>query len=322
MEKLELITRLATEEDLPEMLHLFAKAMRGYVAYPYRLFWQWKHEQNLFGKSPVLLAIHDEKIVGIRAFMRWQLLHKGETLQAFRAVDTVTDPEYQGRGIFKTLTLELIEQLKHSEADCFIFNTPNKQSMPGYLKMGWQVLGKAPVYVRPVLFRKPFQQEVWMHYRQQLQNFSTITGSETYNGTSLIHVPKSADYLNWRYGAYPVPDYALDVVKDGSKELYFFFKVKQHRYFRELRVCDVWSKEEKDLRFIAGHATQLAKRIGCHFASVMPEPGYGGSLLRHGYFSVRQLANVITIRDINSDRFGVNSVFENWSFRMGDLELF
>lgn len=322
MSKINITTRLATAEDLPEMLHLFAKSMRGYEAYPYRLFWQWKHEKNPFGISPVLLGLHDGKIVGIRAFMRWQLLHQHQTLQAFRAVDTVTDPAYQGKGIFKTLTLELIEQLKQTEPSSFIFNTPNKQSMPGYLKMGWQVLGKAPVYVRPVIFQKKFQQDAWTHYQQQLHNFSHVKGSETYNGTSLIHVPKSADYLNWRYGAYPVPDYALDIVKDGNSELYFFFKIKEHKHFRELRVCDVWCRDKKDWNFIAAHATKLAKSIGCTVSSIMPEPGHGINILRNGYFSIKLLANIITVKNINSNRFDVNSDFKNWSFRMGDLELF
>ena len=30
-----------------------------------------------------------------------------------------------------------------------MFNTPNDQSRPGYLKMGWQVVGRVPIGVRP-----------------------------------------------------------------------------------------------------------------------------------------------------------------------------
>lgn len=304
------------------MLQLFAKAMRGNEAYPYHLFWIWKHQQNPFGASPVLLAVHENKIVGIRAFMHWQLLHKGETLRAFRAVDTVTDPAHQGKGIFTHLTLELIEQLKTTVPESFIFNTPNKKSMPGYLKMGWQILGRAPVYIRPVLFPQKFQKERWEAYRLQLINFHTLHGSENADRTSFIHVPKSADYFNWRYAAYPLPDYALDVLKNGSNELYFFFKIKKHRYFNELRICDVWSQEEKDWRLITGHAAHLANVNGCRFASIMPEPGNKLKMLLNGYISIRNMANIITIRNINSKRFDQTALFENWSFSMGDLELF
>ena len=30
-----------------------------------------------------------------------------------------------------------------------MFNTPNDQSRPGYLKMGWQLVGRLPVLARP-----------------------------------------------------------------------------------------------------------------------------------------------------------------------------
>ena len=37
-----------------------------------------------------------------------------------------------------------------------MFNTPNDKSLPGYLKMGWQEVGRLPVVVRPNRWRFPF----------------------------------------------------------------------------------------------------------------------------------------------------------------------
>src|SRR2546425_1227972 len=62
--------------------------------------------------------------------------------------EPATDPAYQGRGIFSGLTLHAIDELTR-EGLHFIFNTPNDQSLPGYLKMGWQIVGKLPVSARP-----------------------------------------------------------------------------------------------------------------------------------------------------------------------------
>ena len=42
-----------------------------------------------------------------------------------------------------------IEELARDGVD-FVFNTPNDQSRPGYLKMGWQVVGRLPGTVRPL----------------------------------------------------------------------------------------------------------------------------------------------------------------------------
>ena len=40
-------------------------------------FWRWKHQDNPFGPSPVLLATAGERIVGVRAFLRWSW-HRGD----------------------------------------------------------------------------------------------------------------------------------------------------------------------------------------------------------------------------------------------------
>src|SRR5207245_291635 len=34
-----------------------------------------------------------------------------------------------------------------------VFNTPNRQSLPGYLKMGWREVGRLPAAVRPTRWR-------------------------------------------------------------------------------------------------------------------------------------------------------------------------
>ena len=65
-----------------------------------------------------------------------------------RAVDTATDREHQGKGIFRTLTTHGIEQIE-ADGVSWVFNTPNDSSRPGYLKMGWQVVGRLPVAITP-----------------------------------------------------------------------------------------------------------------------------------------------------------------------------
>ena len=109
-------------------------------------FFRWKHLENPFGRSFMLVAETDGRIVGLRAFMRWEFVAGDRRFRAVRAVDTATHPDHQGKGIFSRLTLEALDALR-DEAD-FIFNTPNEKSLPGYLKMGWQVVGQVPIRIR------------------------------------------------------------------------------------------------------------------------------------------------------------------------------
>ncbi len=144
--------RIATEQDTEAIVALLKLSLGDVSTIKSATYWRWKHIENPFGKSHVLIAEEDGIIVGIRAFMQWRWSNGSREFTALRAVDTATHPDYQGKGIFKKLTMELIDR-RRAAGDDFIFNTPNDQSRPGYLKMGWQVVGRLPVALsirRPV----------------------------------------------------------------------------------------------------------------------------------------------------------------------------
>lgn len=125
------------EKDLPEIVKIIqANLDRDYTLE----FFKWKHLENPFGRSFGLLALDGERIVGLRMFMFWEFSNNPEyeVIRAIRPVDTVTDKEYRGRGLFKKLTLSGLKECENQYD--LVFNTPNENSLPGYLKMGWQRL--------------------------------------------------------------------------------------------------------------------------------------------------------------------------------------
>jgi GNAT superfamily N-acetyltransferase len=140
--------RAATAADRPHIFDLM-RASIGWDDDP-RLaaLFAWKHDTNPFGPSPAWVAVAGDRIVGFRTFMRWEFVLDGQIVRAVRAVDTATHPDYQGRGIFRELTLTGLDALQAEGVD-MVFNTPNDQSRPGYLKMGWHVVGRLPLVMRP-----------------------------------------------------------------------------------------------------------------------------------------------------------------------------
>jgi GNAT superfamily N-acetyltransferase len=145
----ELQSRLANDADLPAILELLRLSMGRDHDDRFSSLFRWKHLDNPFGRSPMWVACDDDRIVGLRTLMRWEFEHDGETIRCVRAVDTATHPEYQGRGIFRQLTLAALPVLERDGVQ-FVFNTPNTQSRPGYLKMGWNEIGRAAAAVRPL----------------------------------------------------------------------------------------------------------------------------------------------------------------------------
>src|SRR5688572_13844447 len=97
--------REATELDIPIIVDLLKLSLGESLMPKSEAYWRWKHVENPFGASPVLLCFEDDMLIGVRAFMRWQWFHNGKIQTAVRAVDTATHPAHQGKGIFKKLTL-------------------------------------------------------------------------------------------------------------------------------------------------------------------------------------------------------------------------
>lgn len=145
----DLEVRPATPEDDPVVIPMLREALKKGDDPHYPGFLTWKHRDNAFGISPAWVALHDGRAVGYRTLMRWRFLNdEGKKVTAVRAVDTATHPDYQGLGIFRTLTLRGVAELTLT-GDGIVFNTPNDQSRPGYLKMGWSVVRRLPVGVLP-----------------------------------------------------------------------------------------------------------------------------------------------------------------------------
>jgi GNAT superfamily N-acetyltransferase len=203
-------------------------------------FWVWKHVEGAFGPSYSICAWDDgsaePRIVGLRTLMWWEFVDpSGSTQRAARAVDTATHPDYQRRGIFSRLTRRAIEDLR-DEGAAFIFNTPNDQSLPGYLKMGWTRVARWPVYVRPVRWLPTARALLggstprshaprgssftsWSQFREDDPDGvnAVISVHERLRPTVGYRTPRTLSYLDWRFGKHPDITYYVHAIREGTE---------------------------------------------------------------------------------------------------------
>lgn len=141
--------RPADEGDFDAMVAL-ARTALGAGVLTSADYWRWKHHASPFGTSPAFVAVDQNDIpVGLRVFLRWRWRTGDRDIDAVRAVDTATHPDWRRRGIFRALTDRLVDAAR-DEGVAFVFNTPNDQSRPGYLKMGWRDVGRVPIRALPL----------------------------------------------------------------------------------------------------------------------------------------------------------------------------
>ena len=210
-----------TAEDEPAVIALLVGALgEGPSGHRTPAFFRWKHLENPFGESLLLVAELDGEIVGLRAFLRWGFTIGDRSLRAVRAVDTATRHDQRGKGIFSTLTKAALAELR-TDTD-LVFNTPNGSSRPGYLKMGWQEVGRVPVWVkvrRPVAFARGLRSTTSVTDRpiREINVTAPLAADalgdedelraflgELGHPAERIATPYSPEYLAWRYARAPL----------------------------------------------------------------------------------------------------------------------
>lgn len=313
-----MIIREATLKDIPEIVVLLKRSLGNSLHKKSTLVWEYKHIKNIFGISYVLVALEDNKIIGVRPFMQWKWQQGDKLWQSYRAVDTATDPNHLGKGIFKKLTLQAKNDVQMQQ-ECFIFNTPNSKSRPGYLKMGWQKLGKIRVFLTfPwlyvfLLFTKK-KSEVTEN--QSADSLEIICNKENQKLKNLgvFFTPKSSSYLIWRYEQNQLESY----IKLATSEWCVFCYVKKHGWIKELRIVEALGVDtDKIKQEIKQAIIPLALKHYCFIISSATN-----EIFSIGFYS--KIGPMLTFCDLTKSQRIIN-VLEDpniFHYSLGDLELF
>ena len=217
-------------------------------------FWRWKHESNPFGPSPALLATAGDGIVGVRAFLRWDWWSGDRRVPAVRAVDTATRAGWRGRGVFSALTGELVER-EARRGTAFVFNTPNRASGAGYLKMGWRPVGRLPVLVRPFGLRalrrfagggRPTADGLppVAHLLDRRQTAALVAAVDRQRRDGRYRTKLDDVYLRWRYADAPGLDYRACWRGDGADAAALIVRIRRRRRCVEASVSEVLATGE------------------------------------------------------------------------------
>jgi hypothetical protein len=342
--------RAYTPKALPAILMLLQQTLgNGGAVRKTEEFWVWKHHANPFGVSYGLYAWDETavEVAGLRVLMRWRFRDEaGGLWPAVRAVDTATHPNHQRRGLFSSLTRRAVADLTEQGVE-LIFNTPNQNSLPGYLKMGWQIAARWPLYLKPLRvlrmayrrlhpvasdvvsnFRENFGPAIlsWdefaRRYGDQLEPL-LVSWEESRQQTGL-RTQRTVEYLSWRYGGHPHIQYVVYPLADEHGTLQGFAILRPNvRYGWQETVltelCLAQPHSTVGHRLLRGLTRQLhSDYLIAHFADQTVE----AELLRHANcWRVPRQQIVFTVRPLQATAADFAHA-EAWDLTLGDLELF
>ncbi|MFI9787551.1 GNAT family N-acetyltransferase [Kitasatospora sp. NPDC051984] len=341
----ELTYRGLESADVPMVLELLTASLAGGpTGRRSAEFFDWKHRANPFGSSPGLVAVApDGRIVGVRLFLRWSWLSaRGREVAAVRPVDTATHPDFQKRGIFRRLTMELLEQVA-GEAE-LVFNTPNGNSLPGYLRMGWRELGRVPVALRvarPLSFARgaraalarrpgpsgPPRCELptaadWFAFPDPRLPELLAERELADAAEPRLRTARTARYLAWRYGAAPGLDYRVVTVERGGELVGLAFgRPRRRGPLAEFTLAELIVRPGD--RAAAAGLLRAAAASGCDHAATHLAPGTEAAEagLRAGCLTAPRTGMVLAARTPTGP-LPAERALADWRFSLGDLEVF
>ncbi|MGV8947025.1 MAG: GNAT family N-acetyltransferase [Lutibacter sp.] len=172
----------------------------------------WKFRENPFGKSILVCAKEDDKIVGCVAYGIQLFTLEDKTIKGVLSFETFVHPAYQGKGIFSKL-IKLGEETVKAQNTDIMLNFPNANSLKGFLNSGWKQINSPEYWIKgnsiltiPLNFR-----QIRKGFIPSESNFDVLKPPDVFKQKtdkqfkSLI----SLDYLKWRFHSYPVAEYVI-----------------------------------------------------------------------------------------------------------------
>ena len=283
-------------------------------------FWNWKHNQNPFGASKIILAFDGDLLIGVRAFMCWEFINKNEIVKCVRAVDTAVHPNYQGKGVFSKLTKVALDDCQKDGID-IVFNTPNKISKIGYLKLGWVEIGKLPIRLSfplkiPRIYNEQALTELLSGYEiNSINNFDFNTISKK------ISTPLTSVFINWRYVNCPINKY-YNISK--TNEYILIFRIRKVKLFTEMRLCEVaFNGNNICINDAISRLKSIIKMVRPAYVSCANNDSIPPTFFKKLFFLPSlKIGPIVTLKNVNYQAFESFKNFEIWQPTLGCLELF
>ena len=309
--------------------------------------WRWKHEESPFGESHRLVAVSESgELIGLRAFLRWEFRDGSRSYRAVRAVDTSTHPNFQRMGIFSRLTRQAIEDVKAQSVD-FIFNTPNDASRPGYLKMGWNVVGRPAPLVKILNYRRfvtgmvrskllgrvAAEVDAGEFYRHgEPADMSSLVNDDRFEDLiaqdkkisgNVLRTVRTLEYFDWRFRRHPTIRYRATVIEqDGRIDGCAVFRTNNRFGLKEVVMSELlMAREDPDIprRIVK----QLTSELNADYIISYARPGspqHAG--LRANGFRRMPGQGINMIANPLGKPMGQLGDLSNWGVTLGDLEFF
>lgn len=317
----------ADEIDLDEYVDLQVASYRAHLetygvgtAFINRSLYEWKYSPPA-GTGKLAIAVERGHLLAAVAALPLWIQADGKRALAWRVVDIATHPAARGKGLFTRLLSALREDLGPDE---ILASFPNRNSTPGFKKIGCRDADYAPIWLRLVVpgFRSRPTSGV------RLQEFSACRDemlSELLTTPARTSFLRDRDYLDWRYVRHPGHSYQKYFLDAGRSDsgLIVFRETELYRR-RVVVVLEWWGSTARTAAGMLANATNYCREHRIRIMITVTNAIGVPTALRNRFLrtpnSLSPKRHVL--RGFAKGRLAVDMFHRSWSIQMGDLDGF
>jgi len=199
-----------TPNMLPKILTLFQTSFPKGSKLLTKSYHDWLYLQNPFGPAKAVYVCTNGEWAGFMALVPVQLARKGETMNAYFAVNVLVDPSYRGRNLFARMITAASEFAKnenaallgHPNAAAFLFWKRKKMHFQQELRPTLAIPGPSRWSLTS---RTAASSET---LREGIASFEQIVGE-----SSRWKIAATPEYLEWRFIKHPSNSYSVQILE-------------------------------------------------------------------------------------------------------------
>lgn len=300
----DVTVRLANSTDKSSVLNLlnegFKTQQKAVSTTRDDNFWNWKYRDSVFGNAVLHIIESEDEILASGTLWPFEFVYKGQVLKAFQPCDTIVVEKARGKGFFRKMNEARIAYSKEEGVD-FIFNFPNQNSLPGYLKMGWRFVGKLQWYIKvlkPFLFLQSFylkkqskRIKVGSNYTFTIQKIKKALKSYDVS-KDLVTINSSEKYYQYRYGSHPTREYGIIEYKNNEESSIAIFNMMQKGRLKEMVIMEVITSQ-KNFSALMGRVIKEAKTMGVGYIAMINQQRQNNKTLILKGFIPKKNKNIV-----------------------------
>lgn len=252
--KIEFLNKVTLVENLPKIIKLYKSCFNNDLD---ETSFIWRYIKNPIDELLFVVAKEGEKIIASYSASPCLMISNGNTFKTAMSLNTMTHPNYRGKGLFVHLANTLYQYMSDNDYK-MIWGFPNNISNRTFnRKLGWKTLYEVPTMKCDLKDKNIVDIDASVVNDPKFKLDYSDLQEKSLND---VFVKKYESYLRWRYSDNPDNRYFQAAIEDDGRVLAYIVYKEHNELINIVDINFIEIKHaEKLIKYVINFAINIKK---------------------------------------------------------------